>query len=272
VLGSGTSQGVPFIACDCAVCRSSDPHDKRTRPSILIDLGPHELRAPDRGPRATSHELRAASTVRYVLVDTTPDLRQQCLTNDVTRVDAILFTHSHADHICGFDDIRRFNQLQQTPIVCYGDADTLADLRRMFTYVFTGPKQQGGGVPQVRASVVGGPFSLGAVEIIPVPVLHGILPVLGFRVGSFAYLTDCNKIPETSWPLLDGVKTVILDALRWRPHSTHFSVDEAVAVVARLGAERAYFTHITHDLGHADTCARLPPGVQLAYDGQVIDV
>jgi len=259
VLGSGTSQGVPFIACDCAVCRSSDPRDKRTRPSILIDLEP---RAASNGPRA----------VRYVLVDTTPDLRQQCLANDVRRVDAVLFTHSHADHICGFDDIRRFNQLQQSPIPCYGDAETLADLRRMFTYVFDGPRQQGGGVPQVRTSVIGGPFTLGAAEIVPVPVLHGILPVLGFRIGAFAYLTDCNKIPDASWPLLDGVTTIIIDALRTRPHSTHFSLDQAIDVVSRLGAARAYFTHMTHDLGHAETCARLPPGVQLAYDGQVIEL
>ena len=259
VLGSGTSQGVPFIACDCAVCTSTDPRDKRTRPSILIDLD----------PRATSAEPRAT---RYVLVDTTPDLRQQCLANDVRRVDAILFTHAHADHICGFDDIRRFNQLQQMPMNCYGDVETLADLRRMFSYVFTGPKQQGGGVPQVRTSIIGGPFTLGRSEIVPVPRLHGILPVLGFRIGSFAYLTDCNKIPDASWPLLEGVRTIVIDALRRRPHSTHFSVDEAVAVASRLGAERAFFTHITHDLGHAETCARLPPGMQLAYDGQVIDL
>jgi phosphoribosyl 1,2-cyclic phosphate phosphodiesterase len=261
VLGSGTSQGVPFIACDCAVCTSTDPRDKRTRPSILIDLG----------PRAGSDEPRATS-VRYVLVDTTPDLRQQCLAHDVRQVDAILFTHAHADHICGFDDIRRFNQLQQTPMNCYGDGETLADLRRMFSYVFNGPKQQGGGVPTVRTSIIGGPFTLGRSEIVPVPVLHGILPVLGFRIGSFAYLTDCNKIPDASWPLLDGVTTVVIDALRRRPHSTHFSVEEAIAVASRIGAERAYFTHITHDLGHAETCALLPPGVQLAYDGQVIDL
>jgi len=259
VLGSGTSQGVPFIACDCAVCQSADPRDKRTRPSILIDLE----------PRATNAEPRAT---RYVLVDTTPDLRQQCLANDVRKVDAILFTHAHADHICGFDDIRRFNQLQQAPMNCYGDAETLADVRRMFSYVFTGPKQQGGGVPQVRTSVIGGPFTLGCAEVVPVPLLHGILPVLGFRIGSFAYLTDCNKIPDASWPLLDGVSTIIIDALRRRPHSTHFSLDEAVAVASRLGATRAYCTHITHDLGHAETCANLPPGVQLAYDGQVIDL
>jgi len=264
VLGSGTSQGVPFIACDCAVCTSTDSRDKRTRPSILIDLEPRALRDEQ---RATRPEPR----VQYVLVDTTPDLRQQCLANNVRRVDAVLFTHSHADHVCGFDDLRRFNQLQQTPMPCYGDAGTLADVRRMFSYVFTTPKQQGGGVPQVRTWVIGGPFTLGAAEIVPVPVMHGILPVLGFRIGSFAYLTDCNHIPETSWPLLEGVHTIVLDALRRRPHSTHFSVDEAVAVVSRLGAERAYFTHITHDLGHAETGARLPRGVELAYDGLVID-
>ncbi len=271
VLGSGTSHGVPFIACDCAVCTSTDPRDKRTRPSIFIDLGP-EQRAPSNEQRATSPEQRAPGPVRFVLVDTSPDLRQQCLANNVRRVDAILFTHSHADHICGFDDIRRFNQLQRQPMACYGDERTIDDLRRMFSYVFTAPVQQGGGIPQVRASIIGGPFTLGAVEVIPIPLLHGVLPVLGFRIGPFAYLTDCNKIPDASWPLLDGVSTIILDALRPRPHSTHFSVDEAVAVVSRLGVERAYFTHVTHDLGHAETCARLPRGVQLAYDGQVIDV
>jgi len=258
VLGSGTSSGVPFIGCDCAVCMSTDPRDKRTRPSILIDLEP---RAPSPEPR-----------VRYVLVDTSTDLRQQALANRVTRVDAILFTHAHADHICGFDDIRRFNHLQKVPMTCFGNAGTLDDVRKMFAYVFAPPKQQGGGVPQVRMFTLGGAFCLGGAEVVPVPLMHGVLPVLGFRIGSFAYLTDCNLIPETSWPLLDGVTTVIVDALRWRPHTTHFTVDEAVAVVARLGATRAYFTHITHDLGHAETCARLPPGVELAYDGQVIEI
>ena len=251
VLGSGTSHGVPFIGCECAVCQSADPRDRRLRPSILIDL-------------------EQDHPVRYVLVDTSPDLRQQALANHITRVDAILFTHAHADHICGFDDIRRFNQMQQTPMVCYGSGDTLADLRRMFSYVFRPPKQQGGGLPQVQMFPLAGAFCLGGVEVTPVPVMHGTLPVLGFRIGSFAYLTDCNKIPDASWPLLAGVKTVILDALRRRAHSTHFNIDEAVAVVARMGAERAYFTHVSHDLGHAETCAHLPRGVELAYDGQVI--
>jgi phosphoribosyl 1,2-cyclic phosphate phosphodiesterase len=254
VLGSGTSHGVPFIGCTCAVCTSVDPRDKRTRPSILIDLETD-------GP------------TRYVLVDTSTDLRQQCLANGVTRVDAILFTHAHADHVCGFDDIRRFNRLQNAPLACFGSAATLADLRRTFAYAFAPATQQGGGLPQARLLTLGGgPFCLGRVEVVPVPVMHGRLPVLGFRIGSFAYLTDCNAIPDASWPLLDGVTTLVLDALRRRPHSTHFNLDEAVAVVRRLGAPRAYFTHVSHDLAHAGTCASLPPGIDLAYDGQVIEV
>ena len=266
VLGSGTSHGVPFIGCECAVCRSTDVHDKRTRPSILIDLG-------DNGrPEGLHYDSAVAGAVRYVLVDTSPDLRQQALTNNIRRVDAIVFTHAHADHICGFDDIRRFNAMQQTPMTCFGSEDTLADLRRMFSYVFKPPRQSGGGLPKVQLFPLGGPFSLGGVEVVPVPVMHGVLPVLGLRIGSFAYLTDCNRIPDTSWPLLDGVTTVIVDALRHRAHSTHFNVDDALAVVSRLGAARAYFTHISHDLGHADTCAQLPRGVELAYDGQVIEI
>jgi phosphoribosyl 1,2-cyclic phosphate phosphodiesterase len=256
VLGSGTSNGVPFIACSCPVCTSTDPRDKRLRPSIFIELEP---RTSNVDPR-------------FVLVDTTPDFRQQCLANNITRVDAVLFTHAHADHIAGFDDLRRFSQLQKAPVPCYGDAGTLADLQRMFDYAFKPPKQQGGGVPQVALHTIDGAFTIGGTQIVPVPVMHGILPVLGFRIGTFAYLTDCNLIPETSWPLLDGVTTVIVDALRRRPHSTHFNVDQAIGVVARLGAARAYFTHVTHDLGHAETSASLPRGVELGDDGLVIEV
>jgi phosphoribosyl 1,2-cyclic phosphate phosphodiesterase len=263
VLGSGTSHGVPAIGCDCAVCRSADPRDTRTRPSILI-----ELQGPE--PQAA-----LAAAVRSILVDTSTDLRAQALAHDVRRVDAVLFTHSHADHVMGIDEMRRFNAMQQTPIGCYANPGTIADLRRMFEYIFTPPRQQGGGIPQLRLFTVAGVFTLGGVDIVPIPLLHGQLPVLGFRIGRFAYLTDCNRIPDESWPLLTadgGVGVMILDALRERPHTTHFSVGQALDVVARLGAERAYFTHICHDLPHAATCARLPAGVELAYDGLVLQI
>ncbi|OFW13526.1 MAG: hypothetical protein A3F69_06045 [Acidobacteria bacterium RIFCSPLOWO2_12_FULL_66_10] len=260
VLGSGTSHGVPAIGCDCAVCRSTDLRDRRTRPSILI-----EVEAP-----ASASLFRDA--VRSILVDASTDLRAQALARDVRRVDAILFTHSHADHVFGLDDVRRFNQMQKGAIACYAAEDTLQRLRRMFAYIFAPPAQKGGGIPQLTLFRIGGVFSLGGIDIVPIPLFHGRMPVLGFRIGTFAYLTDCNRIPDESWPLLAGVRTLILDALRHRPHSTHFSVQESVDVVARLGVDRAYFTHISHDLGHAETCAQLPPGVELAYDGLVVDV
>jgi phosphoribosyl 1,2-cyclic phosphate phosphodiesterase len=259
VLGSGTSHGVPAIGCDCAVCRSSDPRDRRTRPSILLELstGPHTP---------------FADAVRSILVDTSTDLRAQALTFDIRRVDAILFTHSHADHVLGLDEVRRYNQMQKAPVGCYGDQKTLADVRRMFAYIFEPQTQRGGGIPQLSLFGIGGPFTLGGVEIIPVPLMHGRMPVLGFRIGDFAYLTDCNQIPNDSWPLLHGVRVLVLDALRERPHSTHFSLGEAVDVVSRLAPERAYFTHVCHDLPHAATCARLPRGIELAYDGLVLTV
>ena len=265
ILGSGTSSGVPAIGCRCDVCRSADPRDCRTRPSILIEIVP--------GPRDAAH-LRGpfAGAVRSILVDTSTDLRFQALAQEVARVDAILFTHTHADHVFGIDEVRRFNQMQRSAIPCFADAGTAASLRRMFAYIFEPPEQVGGGLPQLTLFHLAGAFSLGGIEIVPVPVLHGALPVLGFRIGSFAYLTDCNRIPDASWPLLDGVDTIVLDALRHKPHPTHFSLGEATDVVARLGASRAYFTHISHDLGHAATCASLPRGVELAYDGQVIEV
>jgi phosphoribosyl 1,2-cyclic phosphate phosphodiesterase len=238
VLGSGTSHGVPSIGCDCAVCRSSDPKDRRTRPSILIEI------------RESAAATPFALAVRSILVDTSTDLREQALARGLRRVD----------------------QIQKTAIPCFADSETLTQLRRMFGYVFEPPKQQGGGLPQLSLFPLAGAFTLGGVEIVPIPVFHGRLPVLGFRIGSFAYLTDCNRIPDESFALLDGVRTVILDALRHRPHSTHFSVAEAIDASRRMGAERAYFTHICHDLGHAETSAQLPVGVELAYDGLVLEI
>jgi phosphoribosyl 1,2-cyclic phosphate phosphodiesterase len=255
-----------MIGCVCAVCRSADSRDRRTRPSILIEVVPDWGVADGRGAS------RVANAVRHVLVDTATDLRAQALAQGVTRIDAILFTHSHADHVLGLDEVRRFNVLQRGPVPGFGDERTLSDIRRTFAYVFSPPEEPGGGIPQITLARIAGPFSLGGVEFRPVPVFHGSRLILGFRVESFAYLTDCSRIPDTSWPLLDGVRTLVVDALRDRPHPTHFSVPEALEVVRRLRPERAYFTHICHDLPHAATCARLPEGVELAYDGLVLTV
>ncbi|MES1255226.1 MAG: MBL fold metallo-hydrolase [Acidobacteriota bacterium] len=260
VLGSGTSHGVPSIGCDCAVCRSADPRDRRLRPSIVVELQPE-------GPQPP-----LASAVRSILIDTSTDLRTQALTHDLRRVDAILFTHSHADHVLGLDETRRYNAMQEAPIGCYGASDTLADIRGMFSYIFRPPRQHGGGVPQLKLFELAGPFTMGGLDIVPVPLWHGRLPILGYRMGAFAYLTDCSRIPDASWSLLEGVRVLVIGALRHRPHPTHFSVAEALEAVARIGPTRAYFTHICHDLPHAETCAALPDGVQLAYDGLVLDV
>ena len=244
-LGTGTSHGVPMIGCTCAVCTSSDPRDSRWRPSIYLE-----------------DDAGAA-----LLVDTGPDLRAQALRFGVTRVDAILYTHGHADHVVGLDEVRRFNALQRARIPCYSDAQTGDEIRQMFAYIFSPDTPKGGGIPDIDLTVIDGPFSAAGVPVVPVPVYHGRRLVLGFRVGAFAYLTDCSRIPDESWRLLDGVEVLVLDALRERPHPTHFSLSEAVDVATRLGARQTYFTHIAHDLGHAATCAKLPASMQLAYDG-----
>ena len=250
VLGSGTSHGVPMIGCTCAVCRSDDPRDRRSRPSIFIDV--------EGGPA--------------ILVDTSTDLRQQALTHGLTRVDAILYTHSHADHIMGLDDVRRFNVMQDGAIPAYADERTINDLKRAFSYVFDPPAQKGGGIPQIALTTVNGRFAVAGVDVQTVPIFHGARPILGFRLGSFAYLTDCNRIPDEAWPLLDGLDILILDALRHRPHPTHFTVAEALQVVERVKPRQTYFTHICHDLPHAATNAALPKGVELAYDGLALSI
>jgi len=251
-----------MIGCGCAVCQSTDPRDRRSRPSIFIEVVGE--------PAAPLPE--AAPAVRHVLVDTSPDLRSQALARGLQRVDAILFTHSHADHIFGLDDVRRFNKMQRETIPCFGDSRTVSDLRRTFAYVFDPATPKGGGIPKISLTAISGPFCIGGLEVIPVPVMHGTRQILGYRIGAFAYLTDCSAIPDASFALLDGVTTLVIDALRERPHSTHFSVPEALAAAARIGAVRTYFTHICHDLAHAETCARLPAGVELAYDGLVLEI
>ena len=236
-----------MIGCDCEVCRSNDPRDRRWRPSAYLEL-------PDG---------------KCVLIDTSPDLRIQAMTYGVSRVDAIRFTHCHADHVMGLDEVRRFNLLQGAAIPCYGNARTVEEIRRTFRYIFEAT-EVGGGIPRIHLFALGGAFCLGRQAILPVPVLHGGREVLGFRVGGVAYLTDCNQIPERSWPLLEGLDVLVLDALRHRPHPTHFTVAEALVVAERLRPARTLLTHICHDLPHAATCAALPPGVELAYDGLAI--
>ena len=248
-LGTGTSHGVPMIGCECATCRSTDPHDNRLRPSICIETS---------GAR--------------VLVDAGPDLREQALRHRIARVDAIVFTHGHADHILGMDDVRRFNALMDGSMPCYGDAATLEDIRRMFSYVFDPATPKGGGLPQLDLRVIDGPFSVGDIHLQPVPIWHGRRRILGFRVGAFAYLTDCSRIDEAAWPLLERLDVLVLDALREKPHPTHFSLSDAIATAARIGATRTFFTHMAHDLPHEATNARLPAGMRLAHDGLVLSI
>jgi phosphoribosyl 1,2-cyclic phosphate phosphodiesterase len=249
-LGTGTSHGVPMIGCECAVCRSADPRDQRLRPSIYVECAD--------GTR--------------ILVDTTPDLRMQALRHGLHRLDAILFTHAHADHIMGLDDVRRFNALSGGPIPGYGDRATIADLHRVFGYAFDPGLPRGGGVPDLRLAVLAGPCCIGRQDVVPVPVQHGTRTIYGFRFGRFAYLTDCSGLPDASRPLLAGLDTLVLDALRRRPHPTHLSLDQAVALAREIGARTTYFTHIAHDLGHTATCATLPAGMALAHDGLALSV
>ena len=239
-----------MIGCTCATCGSADPRDRRLRPSIYLQA--------DNGPA--------------LLVDTATDLRQQALIHGLARVDAILYTHSHADHVMGIDEVRRFNMLQRAAIPAYADPRTVADLRRTFGYIFDTPDEPGGGIPQIDLHTIDGPFELGPVRVIPVPIFHGRRSILGFRFGSFAYLTDCSAIPEASFALLNDLDVLVLDALRHRPHPTHYTVAEALEVVGRVKPDRTLFTHICHDLPHAATNATLPRGVELAFDGLALDV
>jgi phosphoribosyl 1,2-cyclic phosphate phosphodiesterase len=239
-----------MIGCDCAVCRSDDPHDRRMRPSIYLEA--------DGGPS--------------ILVDTSTDLRQQALTFGVRRVDAILMTHSHADHVMGMDEVRRFNVLRGGPIPVFASSRTATELKRTFQYVFEPPQQKGGGIPQVELREIEGPFDVEGVRVLPIPLLHGTLPILGYRFGTVAYLTDASAIPAESWPMLEGLDVLVLNALRHRSHPTHFSVSEAVAVAERLQPRRTFFTHVCHDLAHETTNRSLPAGVALAHDGLRLDV
>ena len=247
-LGTGTSHGIPMIGCDCAVCNSVDPKDKRMRPSIVVQFGG-----------------------KTVLIDTSPELRLQCVANDVNAIDVVLFTHAHADHVAGLDDLRPFNWLCRSAVHCYATADTSDAIRRSFAYIFDDDPDYPSYKPVLELHTIDeGSFELFEHTVIPLPLMHGPLPVMGFRFGDVAYCTDCNAIPASARERLRGLDLLILDALRRRPHATHFNLEQAVEMARRIGARRTLFTHIAHELGHAETNAALPEGMALAYDGQVI--
>ncbi len=203
---------------------------------------------------------------KRILLDPCVDFRQQALRFSVDHVDAVLVTHPHADHIFGLDELRIYSQRTNAPISVYGSRATIEEIKVTFRYVFR-PPQMGGGVPQLDLHIVQGSFLVCGLPFQTIPIKHGVLDIEGYRIGDVAYLTDCSEIPQTSWPLLEGVQTLVLGALRFRPHPTHFSLDQALAVVARLKPKNTFFVHICHDMDHDSVCEQLPPGVSLAYDG-----
>jgi phosphoribosyl 1,2-cyclic phosphate phosphodiesterase len=245
-LGTGTSAGVPMIGCHCPVCSSTDPRDHRDRPSVCISYGQAR-----------------------VIVDTTPELRLQCIRHSIDMIDAVVYTHAHADHMMGLDDIRRFNALKAGPLDVYADERTFAALNRCFGYAFREPEPELKVFrPHLIHRDIKGPFEIGGITWTPIPLLHGAMPILGFRVGHLAYCTDVSEIPESSYDLLNDLDVLVLDALQHKKHTTHFSLEEACAAAERIGARQTLFTHIAHAMPHAATNATLPAHLQLAYDGQ----
>jgi phosphoribosyl 1,2-cyclic phosphate phosphodiesterase len=243
-LGTGTSTGVPVVGCACRVCTSEDARNKRLRQSVKIE-----------------------SKGKVFLIDTTPDLRLQLLLYPVPRLDFILFTHSHSDHIMGLDDIRPFNFRQHEAIHGFANGPTAKAIRRAFSYIWS-DTQAGGGKPQLELHEVDGKFTHQGIDIVPIPVRHGEWTILGYRIGPFAYITDTNGIPDTSMKLLEGVDTLALDGLRPSPpHPTHFTISEAIDVARQIGARETWLIHLTHDIDHATLERSLPAGVHLAYDG-----
>jgi phosphoribosyl 1,2-cyclic phosphate phosphodiesterase len=246
VLGSGTSMGVPTIGCDCAVCTSPDLHDRRTRPSVMVQWDDHT-----------------------VLIDTTPDFREQAIREHIRKIDAVLYTHGHADHILGLDDVRPLSFPRVTgggKIPLYASDRTTQVLRSVFRYIFDANYKYGG-LAQVELQPVDGPVNLFGATFTPLVVMHGDVPIEGYRFGSAAYLTDFSSVPEESLARLEGLDILFLDALRHHPHPTHSTVENSLKIVERLKPKRTYFTHISHDLPHEETNAALPENVRLAHDG-----
>jgi phosphoribosyl 1,2-cyclic phosphate phosphodiesterase len=251
-LGTGTSTGVPVLGCECAVCASQDPRNHRTRPSVLLALPGGNL-----------------------LIDTTPEMRIQLLRERIRRVHAIAFTHHHADHLFGLDDARLFPKWIGGPVPVFCEQDTEDCIKRVFSYAFREGTEHwpAGFVPKIQFVRIwpGTPFEALGERILPIRLEHGPFSVLGFRIGDMAYCTDVNRIPEASWPALEELDILVLDALRVEPHPTHFSLEEALAVVRRLRPRQTFFTHLAHGFDHGRTEAILPPGVNLAYDGLSVE-
>ena len=247
-LGTGTSVGVPMVGCSCSTCRSTDPRDSRTRTSVVLGL-----------PGGT------------VLIDTTPDLREQLLRERIGSIDAVLYTHDHVDHVYGMDDLRPicFHRGGSVPVYCEERVEQR--ILRAFDYAFVPPASPGGGLPKVTFSrIATAPFELLGSKVMPLRLQHGSFEVLGFRFGDLAYCTDTNMIPDETWPRLEGLDVLILDCLRASRHPTHFSLDEALAVARRVNARRTLLVHMSHDICHADVASTLPAGVELAYDGLMV--
>ncbi len=254
-LGTGTSFGIPVIGCRCAVCRSTDPRDTRTRHGALLEL-----------------------PAGRVLVDTPPELRMQLLSAEVSTIDAVWLTHGHADHLHGIDDLRVFSQRQRMPVDLWSSAAVAAEIEHRFGYVLGGPLQdtaEGTSRPELRSRVfeAGTPFEILGEEFTPISVPHGLIRVHGFRVGSLGYITDAKSLPEEAVEVLRGVRVLVLNAL-WEgdPHPTHFNVEEAVAAAECIGAEQTYLTHLTHRVHHETLAKRLPPQIQPAFDGLVVEL
>lgn len=249
VLGSGTSCGVPMIGCQCEVCKSQNPKDKRLRSSVYVE-----------------------HAGKKILIDITPDFRQQFLTNGLDNIDALLLTHSHYDHIAGMDDIRTINLFQKKAIPIYASKGTISTLEYTFPYMFTPPKQKGGGLPLINCIPINNkPFFIDDIEIIPLPIKHGVLDIFGFRIENFAYITDASYISQETFKLLQGLDVLILNALRPTPHSTHINLETAVSYADIIRAGKTYFTHISHGIMHDEVQNNLPPNVNLAFDGIIID-
>ncbi len=247
ILGSGTSTGVPMVGCSCRGCSSDDPRDKRTRASLLIRHGDFTI-----------------------LIDASTDLRFQALREGVERIDAVLFTHSHADHVNGIDDLRGFHFLHKEIVPCFGSRTTLDTLLTGFSYIFH--EHEGSGyTPLLHPREVTGPFELFGLQVIPIPLEHGRTTALGFRIGNFAYLTDCSAIPETSLELLAGLDVLVIDGLRWNPHPFHFNIETVIGATLPLKPLRTVLTHLTHDVLFSDR-DRLPPGYEFAWDGLTLDI